>query len=306
MKTTVKFGHHISEITLGTVQLGLPYGVNNTVGMPTYQDSATILQAALDAGITSFDTARAYGKSEEVLGRFFSQSSANKTLITKVLFQNEEKNEVSTALFAQVKDSIRKLGVEKLPFLMLHREEYIDRYGKELTDALVELKKDNLVSGIGISFSDKSNLDRMLDTDIFDCIQIPQNIFDNCELTNGTIKRLSDRGIAVFIRSVYLQGLFFKDTNCLTKKLVAAKPALDKLHALADAHGLSMSQLALSYIRDGSGITSLVLGCETVEQLNDSIEQFGCPKMSDGLRESLNEISQEVDPIVMRPWEWNS
>ena len=305
MKRIEKNGYPISEMMLGTVQLGLSYGINNQKGMPTYEESAAILQTALDLGICAFDTARAYGKSEEVLGRFFSASPAEKTIITKVIFPNETKDEVASSLFAQVKDSTKTLGLEKLPFVMLHREDYLVTYGDALTDALWELKKEGLVGGVGVSFSDKSRMNALLDTDLFDCIQIPQNIFDNRELTDGTLRALAARDIAVFIRSVYLQGLFFRDTDTLPPKLAVAKPTLDKLHALADKNGLSMSQMALAYIRDGEGISSLVLGCETVEQLCDSAKQFCAPALSPALREELTALASEVDPIVTRPWEWN-
>lgn len=298
-------GHQISAMTLGTVQLGLPYGVNNKRGMPSYGEAENILRTALKYGICSFDTARAYGKSEDVLGKFFSGTDAQKTIITKVLFNDESIDEVRDSLFMQVKDSIKRLGVSHLPFLMLHREEYVDRYGNHLMMALKELKNEGLVSGIGISFSDKSNMDRILYNNDFDCIQIPQNIFDNKELITGKLAELKNMGIAVFIRSVYLQGLFFRDTNDLPPKLSVAKSALEKLHVIADKNGISTSQLALSYIRDGEGITSLVLGCEAVEQLKDSVKQFSCPPLDKGIRDELNEIAASVDKIVLRPWEWN-
>lgn len=305
MKRIEKNGYPISEMMLGTVQLGLSYGINNQKGMPTYEESAAILQEALDLGICAFDTARAYGKSEEVLGRFFTATPAEKTIITKVIFPTESADEVASSLFSQVKDSTKTLGLDRLPFVMLHREDYLLTYGKVLTDALCELKKEGLVGGVGVSFSDKSNMERLLDNDVFDCIQIPQNIFDNKEMTSGMLSTLSARGIAVFIRSVYLQGLFFRNTDTLPPKLTVAKPVLDKLHALADENGLSMSQMALSYIRDGEGISSLVLGCETVEQLRDSAKQFASPALPPALREELTALANEVDPIVTRPWEWN-
>lgn len=304
MKYITKNGCKISELTLGTVQLGLPYGVNNSHGMPTYEESKAILQTALDCGIYSFDTARAYGKSEDVLGRFFSECDAEKTLITKVIFENEPIDEIANSLFAQVKDSIKKMNLSTLPCVMLHHEEYIDTYGAAIIDAMYELKKEGLVKNIGISFVDKNNIDRIMEKGCFDCIQIAQNIFDNNEIKSGQISRLADADIAVFIRSVYLQGLFFMDTNSLPTKIKSAKNALDKLHKIADEQNLSMSQLALSFMRDTDGIASLVLGCETPSQLLDSVANFSTPALSEKIRCAILEISEEIEPIVIKPWEW--
>lgn len=304
MKIIEKNGYKISEFTLGTVQLGLPYGINNASGMPSFEESATILQTALDAGITSFDTAKGYGESEAVLGRFFKASPAEKTLITKIRFETEPESEVANLLFAQAKDSMEKMGLKKLPFLMLHNENMVTIYGKTILDALVELKKEGMVDNIGISFSDRSKMEDVLSCGVFDHIQIPQNMFDCPELKSGLLKKIGDMGISVFIRSVYLQGLFFRDTNTLPKELASAKAPIDKLNAIAERENMSMAQLALSFLKNADGITSLVLGCETPEQLLDSVSKFDTAPMSDAVRQEILAISEEIEPIVICPWDW--
>ena len=60
----------ISQMTLGTVQLGMSYGVNNSTGMPSEEDSFKILDTAYENGITMLDTSDDYGKSEEVIGKY--------------------------------------------------------------------------------------------------------------------------------------------------------------------------------------------------------------------------------------------
>ena len=47
----------INKLILGTVQFGLPYGINNTTGMPADDDVDQILDIAYDAGINILDTA---------------------------------------------------------------------------------------------------------------------------------------------------------------------------------------------------------------------------------------------------------
>ncbi len=304
MNIIEKNGYKISEFTLGTVQLGIPYGINNASGMPSFEESSAILQTALDAGITSFDTAKAYGESEAVLGRFFKASPAEKTLITKVRFDGEAPDEVYSSLVNQIKDSCEKMGLERLPFVMLHNESFVYTYGKTLTDALVEAKKEGLADNIGISFSDRSKMEEILSCGVFDHIQIPQNMFDCPELKSGLIKKIGEMGISVFIRSVYLQGLFFRDTNTLPKELASAKAPIDKLNAIAERENMSMAQLALSFLKNADGITSLVLGCETPEQLLDSVSKFDTAPMSDKVRQEILAISEEIEPIVISPWNW--
>jgi len=304
MKFVEKNGYKISALTLGTVQLGLAYGVNNSAGMPSFEESSSILNTALDSGIVSFDTARSYGESEAVLGKFFKGCEREKTIISKTLITGIDRTRVRDKLFSDVRESILRLGLEKLPFLKLHNEAMLIEYGDVIIRALQDLKAEGLVSGIGVSFSDKSRLSELTDGVGFDCVQIPANMFDNGVILDGSIKKLAKDGTLVFVRSLYLQGLFFKNTDELPEKIRCAKAPLERLHALSRMCGISVAELAVTFIRDAEGISSLVLGCDNPEQLSESVRLATAPKMKDDIRAEIMKISETVDPIVIRPWEW--
>ena len=72
----------ISRLSLGTVQLGLTYGVNKNHGKPSEEEAFAILNTALDGGVNCLDTAAAYGDSEVVIGKWL------KTIPEKLLKQN--------------------------------------------------------------------------------------------------------------------------------------------------------------------------------------------------------------------------
>jgi aryl-alcohol dehydrogenase-like predicted oxidoreductase len=180
----------------------------------------------------------------------------------------------------------------------------LEKYGDTLVRAMQDAKSEGLVDGIGVSFSDKSKILELTDGCGFDVIQMPANIFDNKEIVNGTVKHLADSGALVMIRSVYLQGLFFKDTNTLEGKIKCAKEPLDKLHKLAKDAGVSMAELAITFIRDTEGIASLILGCDNPAQLLESVSLVNAPKISESVRREALEIASTIDPIVIRPWEW--
>jgi len=203
-----------------------------------------------------------------------------------------------------VRDSLNKLKIEKLPFLKLHNESMLIQYGDTIVSAMQDLKSEGLVGGIGTSFSDKSRLLELTDGCGFDCIQLPANIFDNEVIVNGSIKKLADAGSIVFVRSIYLQGLFFKDTNDLPEKIKCAKAPLDKLHALANDAGVSMAELAVTFIRDTEGITSLLFGCDNPAQLLESISLVNAPKIKPEVMREALKIAEDIPPIVIRPWEW--
>ena len=57
------------KLVLGTVQFGLPYGINNQSGVPTDDELGEIFSTAKEAGIKILDSAQGYGNAEERLGK---------------------------------------------------------------------------------------------------------------------------------------------------------------------------------------------------------------------------------------------
>ena len=62
-----------SSAVLGTAQIGMIYGVNNTAGIPDFNTVVKIVQEAWTGGVREFDTAQCYGNSERVLGAAFAK-----------------------------------------------------------------------------------------------------------------------------------------------------------------------------------------------------------------------------------------
>ena len=68
--------------------------------------------------------------------------------------------------------------------------------------------------------------------------------------------------------------------------------------------GVSIAELAITFIRDTEGIASLILGCDTPEQLHDSVSLVNAPKIDPAVASEALKIAETVEPIVIRPWEW--
>ncbi len=317
MRYTEKNGIKISKMTLGTVQLGMSYGVNNSLGMPSQEQSFAILDAAYEGGVTILDTSDDYGKSEEVIGAYLRENpNKHFDICTKFKVTEETSKDIYNSLKNFALASCKKLSIDRIPIFMSHTEKnYID-YGDRLVEALNELKKDGIIVNSAISLSNKDSFERIIDCGGFEAVQIPLNILDNKEIQNGLIKKASDAGIAVFVRSVYLQGLFFRkredflvqNPNAPTLKLREMNekvlPVIERVREFADELNISVAQLAMSFIKDTYGIDSLVVGSETPEQVKSNLEMFNQPELSkEVLSEILNEF-KNVDKFVISPWEW--
>src|SRR5882757_1318545 len=76
----------VSVISLGTVELGLDYGIERDGESlrPNESVAAELLNAALDSGVNLIDTARAYGSAESIIGRAIGHRRSEYVLVSKV------------------------------------------------------------------------------------------------------------------------------------------------------------------------------------------------------------------------------
>ncbi|MFA6239943.1 MAG: aldo/keto reductase, partial [Candidatus Hydrogenedentales bacterium] len=111
---------HPPRLILGTVQLGMPYGIANAAGRPSDAETRRILETALANGIRYFDTAQAYGESEQVLGTTLSDLHAlDDVFITSKLRATLDPE--NPGQIAQVIDeSLLRLRLDSLWCMLLH------------------------------------------------------------------------------------------------------------------------------------------------------------------------------------------
>ena len=295
----------ISPMTLGTVQLGVHYGIANDAGKPSEEKSFSILRAALEGGITALDTARAYGDSELVIGRFLKQWQGEKpAIITKVpTLQGETPKELEKFVTESVEQSLERLGVNKLESVMLHGAKDPIIHGKACADAVKALFDHGYTDKVGVSVYTAEDIEGMLNYDIFSLTQVPMSIFDQRLIAGGWIDKLKDRDYTVYVRSVFLQGLFFLDPEKMTDPILLrhAAPKLRLLRQIAEAENMTLAQLAIAFIRDCPGVTSLVLGADTPAQVQENLNQFATLPLSESVMAQLNREFANVDiPAIMQ------
>ena len=273
MKTVNVRGLDISVLSLGTVQLGLSYGINNADGKPSQETANAILNAAMAGGINTLDTAGAYGDSESVIGNWLKTIAPENRpfIVTKAVhLDHSSLDALRKDLFAKVKQSKEHLGVEQLDMLMLH---HFDDYLCDKDNVLKvmhELKDAGEVRFLGASAYSHHDYGDIVDTG-FDATQIPINLFDWNQIENGGLKKLEESGMMVFVRSVYLQGLVFQKPEALAPHMEFVRPTLEKFQFLCNKYNLAPATLALSYALSLPGVTSLVLGSEKAEQVQQNV-----------------------------------
>ena len=305
-------GKKVSQITLGTVQLGMNYGIVNTKGQPSRQQSYEILSAAFNNGITSIDTASGYGNSEEIIGTYFKEFQCKLPFITtkykSKLADGAFYNEIESEIFNSVENSLLRLNVDKIDCLMLHNAKDMTRHGKSVEKVIEKLIVKGLVDMAGVSVYTTDEIDIMLKNDLYKTIQLPISIFDRQLIERGYIDKLAQKNIHIFVRSVFLQGLFFinPDNNTDADIEKYASKYIRLLSVFAKKENMSIAELAISYIRDISGTTSLVLGADNKEQVIENINYINAPAISKDtkilIEKKLVDINiMEIMKILSKP-----
>ncbi len=266
------------KLALGTVQFGLNYGINNSSGQVKEEEVSKILTFAKDHNLIYLDTARAYGNSEEVLGRNNLQG-----------FQIISKVSANAVDASDIHKSLQKLGLEKIYGYLFHSFENYQQ-NPHIFEELVKFKEEGIIEKIGFSLYHPSELEYLMDQNIsFDLIQIPFNLLD--KRFYSLIKKYNH--LEVHVRSIFLQGLFFKSFHDLPIFLKPLQPVLEKLDTISKKLNISMLQLALSYVNGIAEIDKLVLGVDTLDQLKSSLTNY------DTLPILPIDIKTEIDNLVI-------
>lgn len=307
-------GLRISQLALGTAQLGLPYGIANRTGQPSDGTARRILQLALDSGINTFDTAPAYGRSESIIGSFLARAdsawrSDRLVIVTKLPKVEANGCPSSQMIYERVRCSLRssakRLHLDRVPICLMHSAEDMTKCGGLVTKSLVRLKEEGLVEKIGVSVYRPSEVAEFLSIGGLDAIQIPVNLFDHRLIHGGHLGRLAGSGAIVFARSVFLQGLFFLEPEELPPFLHMAREPLLALRRLSGQCSRPVAELAVAFVRDLPAITSLVIGAETVAQLRENVRLVNSPPLGDSVRKSLHGLFGRLPEELINPATWD-
>lgn len=252
-----------SKLILGTAQFGLSYGINNTSGQVSFDEANKIIAFAKKSNVIFVDTSYAYGSSEVVLGLILSgypQGSFN--IISK--FPRTDKS-----VYNVFRESLGRVRQGKLYGYMVHHFDFY-RENPTIWNEFLELKERDLVQKIGFSIYDIKELEYLLDNNVeFDLLQFPYNIFDRRFAPYLSV--LKKLGVEIHTRSVFLQGLFFKEISTLPAKLLPLRLYLSELHNYCINYSINVGELALRFVANNPFIDKVLVGVENVKQLNENV-----------------------------------
>lgn len=272
------------KLILGTVQFGLDYGINNPKGQLSTNESAKILAGALEGGIQCLDTAAGYGSSEEVIGAFVREQE-------QLPFDIITKFSVTAGLGPKgsLKKSLSRLQVDCLDTILFHSFQHY----QQSTGHLEEIEScvaEGLVKKIGVSVYTNEELEALITADDIAVIQAPFNLFDNDAKRGAIFQALKDSGKEVHTRSVFLQGLFFKSYESFPTLLKPLIEPLKVLRALCKKYDTDMASLALCYSLSKPYLDRVLIGVDSLAQLEANLSILGNPV--------IGEMLEEIDATI--------
>ena len=200
-----KTGFNISEISLGTWQLGSKWGedFNKENAMQT-------LEAAYSEGINFFDTADIYqgGLSEKAIGEFIKDKKDKVFVVTKCgrklnPHNAQGYNEENIREFVDA--SLKNMDVESLDLVLLHCPPTETYENKELFKALDDLKAEGKIKNYGVSVEKVEEAIKALEYDI-SAVEIIFNMF-RLKPSEEFFKLAKEKNVGIIVRVPLASGM---------------------------------------------------------------------------------------------------
>lgn len=287
-------------------------------------DSIKAIQAAFEAGITTFDTAEVYGEghSESIVGQALADVREQVVLATKVFPNHFKYNQVIEACDR----SLKNLNTDYIDLYQMHwpsgsfKTESVPV--EETMSALNELKQQGKIRAIGVSNFSRAQLEEAAQYGRIDSLQPPYSLFWR-QVEKDAMPYCIENNISILAYSPLAQGLltgkfgldhqFEKGDNRADNKLFKgenyqrAQTALNKLRPIAERHQCSLAGLALAWVM-AQPQSNAIAGARHAEQASQNALAAEVQLSGDELKE-IDAIGRDVtDRLDDNPvmWEWNS
>jgi aryl-alcohol dehydrogenase-like predicted oxidoreductase len=294
-------------------------GWARAIGTLDQQAVDNILKRSVDGGINFIDTANVYseGWSEELTGKGIRNLGINRdslVIATKVRGQMgpgpNDSGLTRKHILWQVEASLKRLGTDYIDLYQIHSFDPLTPWQETLW-ALDDLVKSGKVRYIGASNLAAWQLAQALDfskyTRVapFASLQAYYTIAGR-DLERELVPLLLDQKVGLLVWSPlaggFLSGKFRRDSKPSegTRRTNFDFPPVDKergynivdvLEPMAKAKGASVAQLALAWLLHQPVVTSVIIGANKMEQLDDNLKSVGV-RFSDEELKKLDEVSK--------------
>lgn len=319
-----KTGYKVSEIGFGSWAIGGDWGPTDDV------QAMETLHAAVDAGVTFFDTADVYGDghAEQLLARLRRERDEDLVVATKVGRRGPLDPDAYTldALRGWMDRSREYLGVERLDLVQLHCPPTATYYRPEVFEALQELVDSGVTASAGVSVERVEEGLKAIEFPVVSCVQIIFNLFRQrpAELFLGLAH---ERDVGIIARVPLASGLLTGKYDAqatfpaddhrafnaegeafdvgetfsgvgLARGVMAAEQLRDRV-----PEGATLAQFALRWILMHPEVSTVIPGARTPRQVEENVGASSLPALSDDDMAAAAWMYEErIAPVVHQRW----
>ena len=296
----------VSEISLGTVELGMDYGipVQGEQRRPSEADAARTLNCALDLGINLIDTAQAYEESEAIIGRALKSRRNEYILATKISslsWEGYTSKELQEQVEASITESLRALQTDIIDLLYIHNATpELIQHG-EIVEIMQRAQEAGYARFIGTTTYGEAAPLAVLEDGRFDCIQVAYNLLDR-QFEERVLPLAKANDIGVVIRSVLLKGALTYRYAHLPEELRELRETVNKVNSLCSAQNSSLPELAYRFVLAHPAASTALVGTGRVHELEEIVSLAARDPLPLELLSDIREIS--VSPDQLNPGTW--
>lgn len=301
-------GLAVSELVLGCMSFGAPDRGTHPWTLDE-EASRPVIRAALDAGITTFDTADMYsaGSSEEIVGRALADF-ANRDEIeiaTKVFYPTGDGSNAKGLsrkhIMSAIDASLRRLGTDYVDLYQIHRFDPLVPVA-ETMEALHDVVKAGKVRYLGASsmwtwqFAKMQYTAEIHGWTRFVSMQDQYNLIQR-EEEREMHPFAQDQGVGVLPWSPLARGRLTRPLGEATARTAsdhlasrlyrqaedADRAIIETVASIADKRGVSRAQVALAWVRQQSAVTAPIIGVTKPHHLDDAVASLTVELDSDEL-----------------------
>lgn len=316
-------GHKVSEVGLGTWQLG-----SSDWGNVSEEDAFAILQKFVDLGGNFIDTADVYGMgiSEKVIGKFLKTSGKEVFVATKLGRRHDEgngwpQNFTYDAMKRQVESSMDHLQVSELFLEQLHCIPTEEMKSGKVFNHLRKLQDEKLIRYWGSSVETVEEALVCLEQEGIASLQIIFNLFRQ-HVADEIFEKARERDVALIVRvplaSGLLSGRFNENTTFATsdhRNFNANGEAFNAGETFSGVdfkQGVSftkeikellpderMPQWAIRWILDHPQVTTVIPGASKLSQVESNTAASALPSLNEETRQKLrNMYDEKIRPAI--------
>lgn len=314
-----------SGLTVSAVGLGCNNLGRRGAATQTQEGSDAVVHAALDAGVTLFDTADTYGAepglSETMLGRSLGSRRDEVVLATKFGMDLGGANGPDFGargarryIMTAVEASLRRLGTDHIDLYQFHTPDPLTPI-EETLDALDDLVRAGKVRYLGHSnlagwqIADAEHVARARGGARFISSQSHYNLLDRrAELEVTPAARAYGLGVLPYfplarglLTGKYSSGVAPEGSRLASRPEIIGSADLDQLRAFGDFardRGLTELQVAFSWLASRPSVGSVIAGATRPEQIRQNAEAITwVPTAED--EAALDEIFPPVDKVAL-------